>query len=258
MARAPLQQVGRLAVAALQYGSSRASVRAAADQRIAAEQLTAMFEQAQQRRTEQAIQNLRYSRPHIVIPSPVPGLQRFDGNDVMLGMDAGMVRLAAAGFGRDLAGALQKEALSLQPLVAAAKGAFGQMGALKGAIKAPAIAGGAKAVASSATPSLGQAMNQMGGVVGKVKDMAGALPGQAQKLWSQSGVNTVQGAKRTAGALALGAGALYLGGKAMHGATNVMSREGHSGRYGTQNQGGSRIAYGVNEYGNPDLRAPLM
>ena len=263
----PAAQVARLALAALQYGSTRNSMRAASDHRAAAEEMTEMFRQAQMQRTEQAIRNLQYTRPHIVIPAPVPGLQRWDGNDVMLGMDGGMVRLASAGFGRDLAEDFQKEALSLQPLVGAAKGAFGAL-AGAGAKAGRGLMGGAKGMLAGGLPGAAQGMAgairapaapmTMGQAAGKIRDWATALPGKAEKAWQQSGINTLQGAKRTAIGLGMGAGALYLGTKALRGASNLMSQEAHPARYGTQQFGGSRIAYGVNEYGQPDTRAPVM
>jgi hypothetical protein len=251
--------IARLMMGALGYGSARAELAQQKEQRRQAEVMNDSLERLQAIKMQEVEHNARHTRPPIVIPAPVPGLRRWDGGDVPVGMDEGMVRMASA-IGEDMA----KEALSIEPLMGMAKNFLGSAGKAMGSIapKMPSLGGAAQKVtgglpSTAAAPKIPSLANEVGGVLGQGAKALASVPGKIQSGLKQSGITSLGGAAKTLGGLALGAGALYAGGKALKGGLNVMSREAQPAQYGSVYSGGSRVPYGINEYGQPDLRAPF-
>jgi len=198
--------------------SSLSRDRELEEQAQALNQRFAFIEHARMRAVQDGA---RYTRPPIVIPAPVPGWRRWDGEDVPVGLDMGMVRLAACAesVGREMAkeGGLMSQAAGWV------------------AKKLPSLTNQAKQVASNAASSTGSTGSWL----------------------DRAGIGSLKGVKRTALGLGAGAAALYGGSKLLGGAQKVMNHEPEQNRrYGAQDYGGSRAAYGINQFGYPDLTAP--
>ena len=256
--------VARLALGLLGYGSGRAELARQRSLQAQAEAMNDAFEHMQALKLQQAEANARHTRVPLVIPAPVPGVRRWDGDSVPVGMDEGMVRLAAVAF--DVGADMAKEALSIQPLVEAAKGIFGKAAPAIGkamgtapAPKAPTLASAAQKITGTAAaapkppPAVGQATAALTGQGGPT-----GLVGRLQSGLKQSGITSLRGAAVTAGGLALGGMAVKGAVKGVRKGTDIMSHEAGPAQYGTQQFGGSRVPYGINEYGQPDLRSPFM
>lgn len=251
------RQVAPAIAAVAQFAATSRAARTAEAHAEEARQMNLRFQMIEHERLRQAREAAQYSRPPVVIPAPVQGQYRWDGNSVPVGLDMGMVRLAAA---QDVAELMAKEAV-VAPLLSGLKRGLGSlkgMGTsavqgLKSNIgKMPSI----KPPTPPAPPAtLGQSVSNLAGKAASTVQQGAET---AKKIWNTSGVNTVAGAKSTAlglGALgAVGYGAVK-GGKALG---HVMSEEAPSSRFGGRGYGGSPMAYGINEYGQPDLRAPFM
>lgn len=260
--------VARLALGMLGYGAGRTELARQHSQQAEAEAMNAAFERMQAMKLQQAEAGARHTRPPIVIPAPTPGVRRWDGDAVPVGMDEGMVRLASVAF--DVGANMAKEALSIQPMVEGAKNLFGKigpaaskvMGSMAQAPKMPTLASagqkitGGVAAAPKPPPGIGQAAPTL--AAGSAASGLAGLGDRLQKGLQQSGVGSVRGAALTAGGLALGGMAIKgaLGG--VKKGLDVMSREAGPTQYGTQQFGGSRVPNGINEYGQPDLRTPFM
>lgn len=255
----------RITMGLIGYGMGRTELSRQRAHQAEAEAMNATFERLQAMKMQAAQENARFSRPPMIIPAPVHGMSRWDGDSVPVGMDMGMVRMAsvATEVGVDMA----KQALDLSPILAGAKSVMGKLGPMASKLvgpKTPSLAGAVQAATGAVPkppPAIGQASSALAAGAGAQNPVGGALSGladKAKKMWEQSGVNTMGGAKRTAIGLGLGAAALYGGGKALRKGLNVMSREAPPSQFGAQSYGGSTVPYGVNEYGQPDLRAPFM
>lgn len=267
--------LARVALGLLGYGVGRMALSRTAGNQAQAEAVDDAFERMQRIQLQQAEQGARHTRPPIVIPVNSPGMRRWDGDAVPVGMDEGMVRLAHVAYsvGADMA----KEALSIPSgLGDAAKGLFGAakgilgggapsvgkvMGAAAQAPKMPTLAAAAQKItgglqaAPKPPPGVGQAASTLaGGLMGSL----GGVGAKIQKGLQQSGIKTPGDALRTAGGLALGGAAIKGGVSALKGGLNVMGREAPPAQFGSVQQGGSRVANGINEYGQPDLRTPFM
>lgn len=237
------QLAARLAASFLAFGRGQQGQDDAHRQEAEAQQMNLAFSELQHAQMGSVEEGARYSRPPFILPAPVPGLQRWDGSDVPVGMDMGMVRLASAGMA--LGKSMAKHGGIGSVLMDAGKQLLGgaAQGALKGAIKPPAV------------PGVGSTLGGIGqDLAGRAKSFVqDKLPG----MWQQSGINTLAGAKRTAMGLGLGAAGLYAAGKGLGAVKNYMSKEPGSAQFGSQDFGGSRVAYGANEYGQPDFRTPF-
>lgn len=268
--------VARVAMGLIGYGSGRTELSRQRSLQAEAEAMNAAFERMQAMKLQQAEAGARHTRPPIVIPAPVPGMRRWDGDAVMLGLDEGMVRLASVAY--DVGVDMAKEAISIQPLADMAKSIFGKAGTLTagagkvvGAVaqapKAPTLASAAQKItgglqaAPKPPPALGQAASTLAGGAAAGGGLMGALGGIGQKVHQglqQSGITSLKGAATTAGGLALGGMAIKGAVGGVQKGLDVMAREAGPQQYGTQQYGGSRVPYGINEYGQPDLRTPFM
>lgn len=356
----------RLATGIVQHGIAKVQQRQIALQMAQAEAMNAAFDELQRRRMEAPERSLAYTRPPLVMSAAMGGPRAWSGDDVPLGMDQGMVRLAAA-LGQEQAErdvALLKEAVSAGALksivqrsaasperlmqfagkversaVGAAGGlapvrSMGMRGAVSDAARResslraaqPGIGvwapkGGApgqihrdafgnassgsvrwtdpakmprspapiqrdvfgNASAHAGTPAAAPAPTAVGKpsmyrTSAKPAEAPVAAPAQAAApkptvpgeqaaqapVAAPGAPPVVKGrgflgnAKRTAIGLGLGGLGLYAGGKVMRGGLNAMSGEAGPAQYGSQGYGASTVAYGVNEFGQPDLRSPFV
>lgn len=356
----------RLGVGIVQHGLAKAQQRQQALHAAQAEAMNEAFAQLQQARMAPVEHNMAYTRPPIVIPAPVPGIRRWDGNDVPVGLDIGMVRLASLGVRLGelqaeqdvellkeavspgfLKNVVQRSAASPSRLAQFAnrveQSAVGAVGGLapvrsmgaRGAIadvarrestlraaqpgigawaprggppgmvhrdafgnaatgggrwidptklqKGPtpvvrdtfgnaASSGGAPPPAPAATSPFRQAARPpleaapvaapaaapAAAVAAAPVAAQAAAPAAAPPAAVPAGKGFLGKAKRTALGLGLGGLGLYAGGKVLRGGLRAMSEEGGPHQYGAQDHGGSTVAYGINEYGQPDLRAPFV
>jgi hypothetical protein len=256
--------VARLALGLIGYGSGRAELARQRSLQQQAAELNEAFERMQSLKLQQAETNARHTRVPLIIPAPVPGMRRWDGDSVPVGMDDGMVRLAAVAF--DVGTDMAKEALSIQPLVESAKSIFGKIGPTVGKVmssaaapKAPTLAAAGQKITgiAQAAPKPPPAVGQAGAVLTGQAGLTG-LGARLQSGLKQSGTTSLRGAAITAGGLALGGMAIKgaLGG--VRKGVDVMSREAGPAQWGGQQFGGSKVPYGINEYGQPDIRSPFM
>lgn len=247
--------VARLALGLIGYGAGRTDLARQQALHSQAVEMNNAFERMQAMKLQQTQANAHHTRVPLIIPSPIPGvsgLGRWDGDDVRPGMDEGMVRLASVAF--DVGANMAKEALSIQPLAQAAKDIFGKAGPALGKVM------GATAQAPK-MPTLAGATQKATGMVQaapKPPPMVGGFGAKIQQGLQQSGVTSLRGAAMTAGGLALGGMAIKGAVGGVRKGVDVMSHEAGPAQYGTQQFGGSRVPYGINEYGQPDLRTPFM
>jgi len=264
--------VARLALGLIGYGAGRTELSRQKALTAQAEAMNAAFERMQTAQLQQAEAGARHTRPPIVIPAPVPGLHRWDGDAVPIGLDEGMVRLAAVAY--DVGSDMAKEALSIQPLVDTAKSIFGKVAPTVGKVtktiaqgpKMPTLTAAGQKVtgtlqsAPKPPPAIGQAAPTLaGGAAGSgILGSLGNIGQKVQQGIQQSGITSLRGAAMTAGGLALGGMAIKGAVGGVQKGLDVMAREPGPMQYGTQQYGGSRVPFGINEYGQPDLRTPFM
>lgn len=248
--------VARLAMGLMGYGIGRSELARQRSHQAEAEAMNEAFEHMQAMQLQQAESGARHTRPRIVIPAPVPGMRRWDGDAVPVGMDEGMVRLASVAY--DVGADMAKEAFpSAQPLIEGAKKLFGKIG--------PAVAQGPKMTGASGVvqaapkppPGVGQAASTLSaGAAGG--GLLGGLGTKLQNGLQQTGIKSMRGAAMTAGGLALGGLAIKKAVGGVRKGVDVMAQEAGPAQYGAQQHGGSRVPNGINEYGQPDLRTPFM
>lgn len=283
--------VARLAMGLIGYGSGRTELHRQRSLQVEAEAMNAAFEHMQAMKLQQAEAGARHSRAPYVLRAPIRmdhesgnglGGKSWDALDqgmpiYPVGLDEGMVRMASVAY--DVGADMAKEALSIQPLVDAAKNIFGKvgpaatqtMGKVVGATaqgpKMPTLASTAQKItgglpaAPKPPPALGQVAPTLAGGAAAGGGILGSLGGIGQKVQQglqQSGVTSLRGAAMTAGGLALGGMAIKGAVGGAKKGLDVMSREATPQQYGTQQFGGSRVPFGVNDYGQPDLRTPFM
>lgn len=179
---------------------------------------------------------------------------------VPIGMDMGMVRVASA-LGAELAHMDKKagifSSLAATPVVqGAAKrigGAFGRIAARPAGAVGSAVSGAvSKAVApvkALAASPVGQAVGQVGSAVG-----TGARSVGADALRSAKGIGR---GVATAGAIGLGAAGLGAYALAKP-ALGYLSKEQQPANWGHADYGAPQLAYGVNQYGQPNYGAPFI
>lgn len=265
--------VARLAMGLLGYGAGRSALSQQRSQQAEAEAMNAAFERMQAMQLQQAEAGARHTHTPLIIPAPVRGMSRWDGDAVPVGMDEGMVRLASVAY--DVGADMAKEALSIEPLVDMAKNIFSKAApalgkVMGGAAKPPAMPTlaaaaqkitGAVQAAPKPPPGIGQAAATLAGGAaggGGLLGSLGSWGAKAQQGLQQSGITSLKGAAGTAAGLALGGAAIKGAVGGVKKGVGIMSQEASPAQFGSQQYGGSRVANGINEYGQPDLRTPFM